>query len=71
METRVFLDSDLLSTLVSSMNFQIKFRASAHTLEAILTDVAGRELARSEVRTFLCKKPLFSTSAVLTISVIP
>ena len=56
-ETRVFLDGDLLSDYVSSMNFQIRdLERGAHTLEVVLTDIAGRELARSEVRTFFVQK---------------
>ena len=56
-ETRVFLDGDLLSDYGSSMNFQIRdLERGAHTLEAVLMDIAGRELARSEVRTFFVQK---------------
>ena len=56
-EARVFLDGDLLSDFGSSMNFQVRdLERGAHTLEAVLTDIAGRELARSEVRTFFVQK---------------
>ena len=56
-QTRVFLDGDLLSDYGSSINFQIRdLERGAHTLEAVLTDIAGRELARSEVRTFFVQK---------------
>ena len=56
-QTRVFLDGDLLSDYGSSLNFQIRdLERGAHTLEAVLTDMAGRELARSEVRTFFVQK---------------
>ena len=50
----MFLDGDLLSDFGSSMNFQIRdLDRGAHTLEAVLTDIAGQELARSKARTFL------------------
>ncbi len=56
-QTRVFLDGDLLSDYGSSLNFQIRdLERGAHTLEAVLTDMADRELARSEVRTFFVQK---------------
>ena len=56
-EIRVFLDGVLLPEYGSVMNFQIKdLERGEHTLEAVLTDMAGQELARSEPRTFFVQK---------------
>tara|TARA_B100000579_G_scaffold436600_1_gene463080 strand:+ start:1698 stop:2195 length:498 start_codon:yes stop_codon:yes gene_type:complete len=56
-QIRVFLDGNLLSEYGSSLNFQIvDIERGAHTLEVVLIDMSGQELARSEARTFFVQK---------------
>ncbi len=60
-EIRVFLDGNLLSEYGSAMNFKISdLDRGTHTLEAVLTDIAGQELARSNARTFFVQKTSIS-----------